>query len=92
MTLPCGVVLQWLFTKACKGCKWFFLKDGTNVMFLDKIDLPYCLFVFFVVCRRLRPFGEVCVWKRRFRRVSAILAFRLHPIQAYVVCYGLLPL
>ena len=43
MTLACGVVLQRLFTKACKGCKWFFLKDGTNVMFLEKIDLPYCL-------------------------------------------------
>ena len=81
MTLACGVVLQRLFTKACMGCKWFFLKDGTNVMFLDKIDLPYCLFVFFF-----------CIWKRRFRRVSAILVFRLHPIQAYVVCYELLPL
>ena len=23
-----------------------------------KIDLPYCLFAFFVVCRRLRPFGS----------------------------------
>ena len=29
---------------------------GTNVMFLNKIDLPYCLVVFFVVCPRLRPF------------------------------------
>ena len=47
-----------LFTKACMGCKWFFLKKRTNVMFLDKIDLPYCLVVFFVVCRRLRPFGS----------------------------------
>ena len=24
-------------------------------MFLNKIDLPYCLIVFFVVCPRLRP-------------------------------------
>ena len=24
-------------------------------MFLNKIDLPYCLVVFFVVCPRLRP-------------------------------------
>ena len=33
------------------GCKWFFLKARKNVMFLNKIDLPYCLVVFFVVCR-----------------------------------------
>ena len=45
-----------LFTKACMGCKRFFLKERKNVMFLNKIDLPYCLVVFFVVCPRLRPF------------------------------------
>ena len=28
-------------------------------MFLNKIDLPYCLVVFFVVCPRLRPFWSV---------------------------------
>ena len=28
-------------------------------MFLKKIDLPYCLVVFFVVCPRLRPFWSV---------------------------------
>ena len=32
------------------GCKRFFLKERKNVMFLNKIDLPYCLVVFFVVC------------------------------------------
>ena len=58
-----GVVLQRLFTKACMGCKRFFLKARKNqlknVMFLNKIDLPYCLVVFFVVCPRLRPFWSV---------------------------------
>ena len=58
-----GVVLQRLFTKACTGCKRFFLKARKNqlknVMFLNKIDLPYCLVVFFVVCSRLRPFWSV---------------------------------
>ena len=44
------------FTKACMGCKRFFLKERKNVMFLNKIDLPYCLVVFFVVCPPLRPF------------------------------------
>ena len=32
-----------LYTKACMGCKLFFLKERKNVMFLNKIDLPYCL-------------------------------------------------
>ena len=41
------------------GCKRFFLKEEKNVMFLNKIDLPYCLIVFFVVCSRLRPFSSV---------------------------------
>ena len=45
-----------LFAKAYVGCKRFFLKVRKNVMFLNKIDLPYCLVVFFVVCPRLRPF------------------------------------
>jgi len=45
-----------LNTKACMGCKWFILKERKNGMFLNKIDLPYCLVVFFVVCPRLRPF------------------------------------
>ena len=31
------------------GCKRFFLKERKNVMFLNKIDLRYCLVVFFVV-------------------------------------------
>ena len=38
-----------LFTKACMACKRFFLKERKNVMFLNKIDVPYCLVVFFVV-------------------------------------------
>ena len=33
-----------------------FLKRDKNVMFLNKIDIPYCLVVFFVVYPRLRPF------------------------------------
>ena len=37
------------------GCKRFFVKERKNDMFLNKIDLPYCLIVFFVVCPRLRP-------------------------------------
>ena len=48
-----------LFTKACMLCKRFFLKERKNVMFLNKIDVPYCLVVFFVVCPRLRPFWRV---------------------------------
>ena len=45
-----------LFTKACMGCKRFFLKARKNVMFLNKSDVPYCLVVSFVVFSRLRPF------------------------------------
>ena len=48
-----------LFIKACMGCKQFFLKQRKNVMFFNKIDLPNCLVVFFVVCPRLRPFWNV---------------------------------
>ena len=33
------------------GCKRFFLKERKNVMFLNKIDLPYCLVVFFMFAR-----------------------------------------
>ena len=40
LLLASGVVLQTLFTKACMGCKRFFLKERKNVMFLNKIDLP----------------------------------------------------
>ena len=58
VTLACErcCVTKRLFTKACMGCKRFFLKERKNVMFVNKIDLPYCLFVFFVGCPRLRPF------------------------------------
>ena len=48
-----------LFPKARVGCKRFFLKERKNVMFLNKIDVPYCLVVFFVVCPRFRPFWSV---------------------------------
>ena len=48
-----------LFTKTCMGCTRFFLKERKNVMSLNKIDLPYCLVLFFVVCPRLRPFWGV---------------------------------
>ena len=34
----------------------FFVKDRKMLFFLNKIDLPYCLVVSFVVCPRLRPF------------------------------------
>ena len=53
------VVLQQLFTKACMGCKRFFLKEWKNGMFLNKINLPYCLVVFFVVCPHLRLFWSI---------------------------------
>ena len=50
------------FTKALAepsmGCKRFFLKARTNVMFLNKINLPYCLVVFFVA-RVLGRFAAV---------------------------------
>ena len=34
----------------------FSLKERKNVIFLNEIDLPYCLVVFFVVCPCLGPF------------------------------------
>ena len=45
------------------GCKRFFLKVRKNVMFLNKIDLPYCCL----------PASQAVL--KRFRRVSAILVF-----------------
>ena len=39
-------------------------------MFSNKIDLPYCLVVFFVVCPRDSP-----AVLKRFRRVSVFLVF-----------------
>ena len=38
------------------GCKRFFLKERKNVIFLNKIDVPYCLVAFFVVYPRLKRF------------------------------------
>ena len=38
------------------GSKRLFLKERKNVMFLNKINSPYCLVVFFDVRPRLRPF------------------------------------
>ena len=54
VTLALRAVLCYkrLFIKACMGCKQFFLKERKNVMFFNKIDLPNCLVVFFVVCPR----------------------------------------
>ena len=54
--LASGVVLQTVIYKGLYGIDRFFLKEIKNVMFLNKIDVPYCLVVFFVVCLRLRPF------------------------------------
>ena len=54
-----GVVLQTVIYKGLYGIDRFFLKEIKNVMFLNKIDVPYCLVVFFVVCPRLRPFWSV---------------------------------
>ena len=63
-----------LFTKACMECKRFFLKERKNVMFLNKINLPYC--------PRLRPFwsvfGELALFwcstaKRKTRQNSDFL-------------------
>ena len=36
----------------------FFLKERKNVMFLNKIDLPYCLVLFFVVVTLPRALAE----------------------------------
>ena len=84
------------FTKVCMGCQRFFLKRRENVMFSNKIDLPYCLVVFFVVCPRLRPFWSVfgelaCFWcstakiktrqHRDFRSVR--LSRRIIPLENY---------
>ena len=38
-----GRVVTKALAEACMGCKRFFLKAGTNVMFLNKIDLWYSL-------------------------------------------------
>ena len=59
LLLASGVVLQTVIYKGLYGIDRFFLKEIKNVMFLNKIDLPYCLVVFFVVCPRLRPFWRV---------------------------------
>ena len=51
-------VYKRIFTKACIGCKRFFLKERENGMFLNKIDLPYCLVLFFVVVPLPRALAE----------------------------------
>ena len=71
-----------IFTKACMGSKRLFLKERKNVMFLNKINSPYCLVVFFDVRPRLRPFwsvfGELALfWCSTAKRKS-------HPIQVFV--------
>ena len=85
-----------LFTKACMGCKRFFLKERKNVMFVNKIELLYCLVVFFVGCPCLRPFwsvfGELAVFwcstaKRKTRQNSnsrsARRSRRIIPLENY---------
>lgn len=68
LLLASGVVLQTdLQRLVWDACQRFFHKRRENVMFSNKIDLPYCLVVFFVVCPRLRPFWSVfgelaCFW------------------------------
>ena len=59
LLLASGVVLQTVIYKGLYGIDRFFLKEIKNVMFLNKIDVPYCLVVFFAVCPRLRPFWSV---------------------------------
>ena len=54
--LASGVVLQTVIYKGLYGIDRFSLKEIKNVMFLNEIDVPYYLVVFFVVCPRLRPF------------------------------------
>ena len=84
-----------LFTKACMGCKRFFLKERKNVMFLNKIYLPYCLVLFFVY-PRLRPFwgifGELallwCSTAKRKARLnsnfrSVCRSRRIIPVENY---------
>ena len=55
VTLACErcCVTNGYLQKPCVGCKRFFLKEKKNVMFLSKIDLLYCLVVFFVLFARV---------------------------------------
>ena len=66
-----------LFTKAYIGCKRGFFKERNNVMFLKKIDLPYCLVVFFVVCPRLRALFWCSTAKGKRRQNSDFRSVRL---------------
>ena len=68
MTLACERCYKRLFTKACMGCKQFSLKERRNVIFLNKIDLPYGL-----VCILCCLSASQAVLKR-FPRVSAIFS------------------
>ena len=82
-----------LFPKACMGCERFFLKERKNVMILDKIELPYCLVVFFVVCPHLRPFSSelALLWCSSARRKtrpnsdfrSVLCSRRIIPLKNY---------
>ena len=67
------------------GCKRFFLKERKIVTFLNKIDLPYCLVVFFVVCWL---FARVSGRFEAFRRVSAILVSLLAETSASREYFG----
>ena len=67
VTLACERCYKRLFTKACMGCKRFSLKERKNVMFLNKIDLPYCL-----VCILCCLSASQAVLKRFRRELLAV--------------------
>ena len=51
-----GVVLQQFeFIKVCMGMQWLCLKSQLFLYFVNKIYLPCCCVVFFVVCQLLGP-------------------------------------
>jgi len=51
-----GVVLQWFeFIKVCMGMQRLCLKSQLFLYFVNKIYLPCCCVVFFVVCQLLGP-------------------------------------
>ena len=69
-----------LLTKACMGCKRFFLKERKNVMFLNKMYLP--LLPCCILC--CLPASQAVL--KRFRRVSAILEFYCNTTLLLVNC------
>ena len=59
LLLASGVVLQTVIYKGLYGMQTVFLRSEKKCKFLNKINLPYCFVVFFVVCSPLRPFWSV---------------------------------